>query len=227
MLANGIAVHLFSTRYREADCAPFARVLRQGELAKASRFHFEADRVRSMVCRAMLRRLAAAVYGGEPEQIEFSLMKNGKPKIVYPVEAAKIHVNVSHSGELGAVALSIACPVGVDIEYMRPDIEIVATAKEYFRCEERSWLAAQPEESQLRGFHRLWVLKEAILKASGDGLSIPLDSIPVDIQGEVVKTGPSPAIELPVAGNYCAALSASAMQMPAVELTVWPDRCMV
>jgi 4'-phosphopantetheinyl transferase len=222
-----IAVHFFSTRFKEADCGTFTRILSAEELARAARFHFEVDRVRSIVCRAMLRRLAAALCGEAPERIEFSLVKNGKPTIVHPAEAAKIHVNVSHSGELGAVALSRDAPVGVDVEFMRPDIEIAAMAKHYFRHEECRWLASLPEAHQLRGFHRLWVLKEAILKASGDGLSIPLDSIPVDIQGEVVKTGPRPAIELPVAGNYCAAVSANAMQMPAVELSVWPDDCLV
>lgn len=225
---NRIAVHIFSTRYKEADCGAFARVLSDDELAKAARFHFEADRVRSIVCRAMLRRLAAALCGGEAAGIEFSLVKNGKPTIVHPPEAAKIQVNVSHSGELGAVALSRGCPVGIDVEFMRPDIEIAAMAKQYFRKKECSWLASLPEANRLRGFYRLWVLKEAILKASGDGLSLPLDSIPVDIQGEIVKTGPYPAIELPVAGNYCSAVSANgATEMPTVDLSVWPDACLV
>jgi len=224
--ANGsvdaIAVHIFSTRYREAHCSGFAQILSHDELAKAARFHFEVDRVRSIVCRAMLRRLAASHCGVEPDRIKFSLMKNGKPTIVRPAEAAAIHVNVSHSGELGAVALSRASPVGVDVEFMRSDIEIAALARHYFREQERRWLFSLPTKDQPRGFHRLWVLKEAILKASGEGLSIPLDSIPVDIQGEVVKTGPHPAIELPVAANYCAAVSASATKMPAVDLSVWP-----
>jgi 4'-phosphopantetheinyl transferase len=222
---NRIAVHIFSTRYTEANCSAVALTLSEDELAKAARFHFEADRVRSMVCRAMLRRLTAALCGIEPERIEFSTIKNGKPAIVQPAEAAKIYVNVSHSGELGAVALSSDSPVGIDIEFMRPDIEIAAMAKRYFRKEECSWLAALPEANQLRGFHRLWVLKEAILKASGDGLSVSLDSIRVDIHGEIVKTGPCPAIELQVAGNYCAAVSASATEMPAVDLSVWPNTC--
>ncbi len=224
---NRIAVHTFSTRYKEADCSAFAQILSEDELAKAARFHFEADRVRSLVCRAMLRRLAAALCGTEPELVEFSLIKNGKPTIVHPAEAAKIHVNVSHSGELGAVVLSRGFPVGIDIEFMRPGVEIAAMAKQYFRKEECSWLASLPEANQLRGFYRLWVLKEAILKVSGDGLSIPLGSIPVDIQGEIVKTGPWPAIELQMAGNYCAAVSASAAEMPAIDLSVWPGACLV
>lgn len=220
---NRIAVHIFSTRYKEADCSAFARILSEEELAKAARFRFEADRVRSLVCRAMLRRLAAALCGAEPERIEFSLGKNGKPTIIHPAEAVKVQVNVSHSGELGAVALSSDSPVGVDVEFIRPEIEIAAMARRYFRKEECSWLASLPEANQPRGFHRLWVLKEAVLKASGDGLSIPLDSIPVEIRGEIVKTGPYPAIELQVPGNYCAAVSANTVEMPAVDLSVWPD----
>jgi 4'-phosphopantetheinyl transferase len=71
-------------------------------------------------------------------------------------------------------------PVGFDLERFDRRIEL-EIADRYFRPEEVSWLMGLPPSERPRGFLRLWTLKEALIKATGEGLSRELDSFWFDV----------------------------------------------
>lgn len=101
------------------------------------------------------------------------VLQGGKPAFR---EESNLHFNISHSGGYAVLAFGDV-PLGVDIEYVkRADLKV---AKRFFRREEYDYLAGQPGAEQAGIFCRMWTGKEAVVKASGAGFSIPLNSFSV------------------------------------------------
>ena len=96
----------------------------------------------------------------------------GKPS----VRGTSIHheFNVSHSGDYILIGITTGAQCGVDIEGSRAHISEQSIGESFFCPREIQWLR-QTE----KGFFRLWTIKEAILKAVGRGLSIPLSAVDV------------------------------------------------
>jgi 4'-phosphopantetheinyl transferase len=146
-------------------------LLSANEREHAGRFRFEADRVRSIVARGGLRRILSSYCGASPHAMEFHIGSHGKPALLNP---SALEFNVSHSGDCVLIAVTSGVPCGVDIELIRPIIEERDVADRFFCPREMEWLSRNEN-----GFHRLWVMKEAIIKAMGLGVSIPLSHIDV------------------------------------------------
>ena len=71
--------------------------------------------------------------------------------------------------------------IGVDVEQLRPDSDLEAIARRFFSTHEQSQLAALPAEEKVDAFFRCWTRKEAYIKATGDGLSLPLGQFDVSL----------------------------------------------
>jgi 4'-phosphopantetheinyl transferase len=69
--------------------------------------------------------------------------------------------------------------IGVDIEYLRalPDAEQLA--QRFFSKAEYAQIQALPVDEQAQVFFRMWTGKEAYLKATGKGLSHPLNQVEI------------------------------------------------
>ncbi|HEU4425536.1 MAG TPA: 4'-phosphopantetheinyl transferase superfamily protein [Pilimelia sp.] len=117
--------------------------------------------------RALLVGAAGAALGLPPQAIEVTKDPGGRPRLVG--EAAGLHVAVSHTRGIAAVATSRLAPVGVDVEAVRP-LPSAALARRWLLPAEADWLAAQPAGAQAAAFLLLWTYKEAVGKARGTGL---------------------------------------------------------
>ena len=102
--------------------------------------------------------------------------------------------NVSHSGGVALFAVTRNRQIGVDVEHVRHDFETAAIAARFFSQREREQLAALAPEQRHEAFFRCWTRKEAYIKATGDGLSLPLSqfdvSIAVDDDNALLATRP-------------------------------------
>ena len=99
---------------------------------------------------------------GISEKPVFEYGEHGKPSIVGHPE---IFFNMSHCREAAICVLSNK-PVGVDIESIRPYNESLAR---YTMSDEEMALIESAERRDVE-FIRLWTLKEAVLKCSGEGI---------------------------------------------------------
>ncbi len=100
---------------------------------------------------------------------------HGKPLLSCLYQGAPIQFNVSHSGNYLAIVIASGNDaVGIDIEQIKPQRRWQEIAEQYFTPSELQLLQAQPSTEQAAMFYRLWVLKEALLKAKGVGLTAPL-----------------------------------------------------
>ena len=152
------------------------KLLSGDELSRADRFHFEGDRRRFVVARGVLRTLLGGYLDIAPAALAFSYTQHGKP---FTENCTQIHFNVSHSGEHALYAISPSCRLGVDIESLDRDIDYNSLASRFFTPRECAVLLRVPEPDRKRAFLSCWTRKEAVVKALGNGLSLPLDQFEV------------------------------------------------
>ena len=164
--------------FHGADVPPAVRddltcVLTSGELAKASRYRFDADRARSIVARAALRIHLSRYSGLDAASILITTPEGTKPA----APLTGIQFNVSHAGDLVAIAFASGYPVGIDVERVRPVRDREGIAKRYFSADEQRELEASsnPEDT----FFRIWTAKEALVKGTGKGLTSDLTEFTV------------------------------------------------
>lgn len=160
-----------------ADYAEHLALLTEDERARANAFRFARDRQRFVVARGTLRRLLASHAGRAPESLRFETGAAGKPFLRAQSGGPDIRFNISHAGEVGLFAFACDVEVGVDVEQCRTNVEPLNLAKRFFAPEEAAAIeqARLPEE-RLDVFYTCWSRKEAVLKATGEGLRLELDS---------------------------------------------------
>jgi 4'-phosphopantetheinyl transferase len=165
---------------REGEYLRLRGLLSQEELARASRFVHARHGRRFTIAHGRMRELLARRIGAKPTEVVFYENAFGKPAIR---GGSLIGFNLSTSEDLAVLAISDGgIELGVDIEWVRP-LEHDDLARRYFSEAEQVALAKLREEDRLHGFFRCWTLKEAVVKAIGEGLSIPLDRFDVPVDG--------------------------------------------
>ena len=137
-------------------------------------------RTESIVAGALLVMALRERLGAEPEDKYFIKNENG----LYDVYA-KIHFNITHSGDYVAVALSDE-PVGIDIEH-KEDKEF-RISNRMFSQEDKDYIAGNQ-----KNFRNVWTIKESFLKCVGIGVTAPLSSFTTDYRLE--KVGDLPLLE--------------------------------
>ncbi len=99
---------------------------------------------------------------------------SGKPRLA---EVAQLRFNWSHTDNVALLAVANAVEVGVDLERSDRALDAMALAKRFFSAAEHAWLESLPQGKRGAGFLRLWTGKEAVLKATGTGISAGLDRV--------------------------------------------------
>ena len=167
-----------------------ASVLSADEIARASRFHFEKDRIHFTRCRSALRGLLAGYLGIPAAEIRFEYLTSAKPQLAAEQNPRALQFNVSHSAGMALIAVGSEHRLGVDIEKIRGDVDTAALAERFFSLRERSGLQALPHHLRVPGFFACWTRKESFLKATGDGLYFPLADFSVSTHPDL-----DPALE--------------------------------
>jgi len=138
------------------------RVLNPGEIIRANKYLKELDRNRFIVSRSTLRHILAGYLKCAPESIEFKSGENEKPYLESP-----IRFNLSHSGDWIVIAVANT-EVGIDVEYIKPHFNYEGILNSHFNEQEMNYINA---DDGLHRFFKFWTRKEAILKATGIGLT--------------------------------------------------------
>ncbi|MFY9779397.1 MAG: 4'-phosphopantetheinyl transferase superfamily protein [Candidatus Baltobacteraceae bacterium] len=183
----GAEVHVWSVRLDEdaAALAEFAQLLAEDERERAARLRFERDRRAFVLARGALRILLGAYAGEPPAEIAFAYGAAGKPRLA---SGAPLDFNVSHSGGFALFAFARDCELGLDVEAVRPVERLDEIAERFFCTEERQELRALSAAERELAFFRCWTRKEAFIKATGEGLSAPLDRFRVTLRpGEAAR----------------------------------------
>jgi 4'-phosphopantetheinyl transferase len=177
--------------------------LTPAERARADRYRFPEDARRFSVARGWLRHVLGNAVGVPPADIAFAAGP-GKPRL----DAARGPCfNLSHAGELAVVALSDG-EVGVDVEPESNASAALEAAGVACTRVEAAVLVALPLEARATAALRLWTAKEAYLKATGEGLTVPPDRVQI--------TPPWSVRELRPAAGYVGAVAAESEEWQVV-----------
>lgn len=153
-------------------------ILSQDENLRADRFYFDRDRNRYITARSAIRRILSMYVEVAPRELVFRYDLKGKPELS-PQHAADIKFNLSHSRDVGLLAVAREQSVGVDIEFVDYDFASDEIATHFFSVKEVNTWRNLSSSQKAGAFFRCWTRKEAYIKALGEGLSIPLDSFDV------------------------------------------------
>lgn len=147
-------------------------LLSRAERERALGLRVPRVRRRWVAARTQLRLTLAHLTGTRPEQLHIRLTPDGKPELV---DVSSVRFSLSHSRHLALIAVSDR-EVGVDVEFVEDGSRRLArVAARYLSGLEQEQLVDLPVRDQSSGFYRCWTRKEALLKADGRGMRVPLN----------------------------------------------------
>jgi 4'-phosphopantetheinyl transferase len=160
----------------------YSSLLSAAEQTQARRHRAGLVRDHFIVGRACLRVLLGNAFGIGSRDVSIIKGINGKPETP-PIGGRSISFNIAHSKSTVLIALRPQGPVGVDVEYLDRLTDTMEVARANFTENESNILAAISDlEARLRSFYCYWTRKEAIVKADGRGLLLPLASFDVSFE---------------------------------------------
>lgn len=153
--------------------AKYASLLTQDEQEKQQRYRFAKDQHDALITRALVRCVLSHYAELAPENWRFIKGEKDKPEILNP--PLPLRFNISHTENLIVCAVMLEHDIGIDVEYLPRNNDILAIADRYFSPLEIEELFSLPKNEQRSRFFDYWTLKESYIKACGLGLAIPLD----------------------------------------------------
>lgn len=174
--------------------------IQRSERDRIMRFVYKKDVKSALIGRLMIRRCLSNMLSIPDHKIELSRTERGKPILSsawdiereqhFTSDGRQFDFNLSHDGDYCVVAGEWSDKVGIDLSVVRDHGKPVA---EYFQTmfkifSPQEWLfingasesgssSASSDDSRLFRFHRLWALKESLVKAEGIGISYDLQRI--------------------------------------------------
>jgi 4'-phosphopantetheinyl transferase len=176
-LPGGVAeVWLVSRDALRAHADAFRASLSPEEIERCDRFVRSEDRERYASFHGLLRRVLSLHTGCAPGELRFTKGLAGKPALDPACVRDAPEFNLSHSGDWAAIAIAPnGCPVGIDVEELSREADMLGIARHSFCPGETVALEAASGDVRAALFFRWWTAKEAVVKAWGTGLSGRMD----------------------------------------------------
>lgn len=175
---------LISTQVSVEQRPPLLAVLSAAERQAHDRIVSPSERARRLGARARTRQILSRYLGCGPGEIALLRDANGRPRIAVPASHG-LQFSLSHAGEHALVGVS-RHRIGVDIETIDRTFSAERLARRFFAPEEAAWLEQLPAEERTEAVIRLWVLKEAYLKAVGGGVPAGLSRCRIRLDTDLV-----------------------------------------
>ncbi|HEY0815736.1 MAG TPA: 4'-phosphopantetheinyl transferase superfamily protein [Pseudonocardia sp.] len=161
-----------------ADAPALVELLDEHERERLSRFRQPADSARYLAAHALTRIVLGRFLERAPSSLVIDRTcrcgaQHGKPTLA----GGGPGFSLSHAGDVVGVAVLDGGVLGLDVEAVRPMSDLAAMADH---------VGAPAEPS---AFFQAWTRKEALLKATGDGLTSPMEAIVLDADGVRSWTG--------------------------------------
>lgn len=164
-------------------------VLSEAEREAAARLVQPGRRNQYRMAHLWFRRLLAQHLGQAPASLTLQAGPQGKP---FLPRFARCQFNLSHSGNWALIGISSAptlAGLGVDLEVLRVIDLLPELCAQVLTPQESTFLMRLSPHERSAGFLRIWVCKEAALKAIGQGLAIPplrVQTDPEHAQGQAL-----------------------------------------
>jgi 4'-phosphopantetheinyl transferase len=179
--------------WQDVVIAAAQHLLSAAERERAARFGTAELRARYVAGRATLRLLLGQYLGMAGEDVPLARARRGRP-VLQLADAPDF--NVSHTRDAALFAIAPSARIGVDLERRDRSVDAAMLSRKFLTAHERQAMNALPAGAQREYFLRLWTCKEAMSKATGDGLSAPLSRMSVSAEGRrlALADGPPPYV---------------------------------
>jgi 4'-phosphopantetheinyl transferase len=161
---------------RHLEVAPLSW-LSTSEHANAARLKNPIDRQRYIVSHIFTRRALSNLTGTAPASLDLLVDRCGKPRLNFPEVSGRLPsegllgFNISHSENILCIATALGCDVGVDIEVVNPDLDVLAISRACLDQEDIDLVRRSPLRERSLVFYRLWTRREAFAKMQGRGVA--------------------------------------------------------
>lgn len=205
---DSVRIWLVRTRLSEpAEVARLAAVLDDEERRRAAAMSDPDSGRCFVVAHAAARQVVGACLGVPAHELRWSYGPHGKPE---PAEGHGVQMNLSHSAGFAMVAVTEGRRVGVDLQRLDTGVTSARMARRWYPPEEASFIAGLTDQAERAAhFARLWVRKEACVKAEGGRLVAGL-GLRVQGPAPVVVAGPDGPLlvhDLPAPDGFAAAVA--------------------
>ncbi|MDG1773887.1 MAG: 4'-phosphopantetheinyl transferase superfamily protein [Oceanicoccus sp.] len=175
-------VHIWCTDISQVSSAllpSYLELMSDQEIERNGRYRFEHLRAADKITRALARTVLSRYADIDPADWSFTQGEHGKPEVSNP--GIKLRFNLSHTSHMVACVVTRCHDIGLDIENIERDNDVLAIADRYFSKPELNQLFSLPADQQQDRFFDYWTLKEAYMKADGRGISLGLGNFSFEI----------------------------------------------
>jgi 4'-phosphopantetheinyl transferase len=152
------------------------------ERGRLTRFRRAADRARYLAAHALVR-LVLTEGRASAATLRFDRSCRCGEAHGKPVLPGGPGFSLTHAGALVGVAVWPHGAVGLDVEQVRDVADLASLATHVHSPAE----LARGGDTDRAAFFRTWTRKEALLKATGDGLATPMSAITIGADGAVER----------------------------------------
>ncbi len=178
-------IHIWnlSLNISDSEYALYKDTLSEKELTRIDYYKFQEVKISFVASHGALRILLSKYLNIPPELLKIGRHKKGKP---YSIDDHGLYFNMSNSGKLAVIVFSRDSEVGIDIEQIRPLPDLDEMIKNNFTPKEIKLIHGKPNEKMNR-FFRFWTVKEAYLKAIGEGMRLRPDQVEFNFENDIIK----------------------------------------
>lgn len=168
------------------------------ERARAQRLVSGRHQREFMLAHGALRLVLSRYCGQLPQDLVFQKTASGKPFLPSLLsDHCAIQFNLTHSHGRAVIAVGNGREVGVDLEKIRPQVDVISLAKRFFSDQDQAFIEGGDLAQRHARFLQVWVAKEAKSKAEGTGITFPLHRDHVELsvdgtEGRLIRNGDGP-----------------------------------
>jgi 4'-phosphopantetheinyl transferase len=224
-LERGIHVWAASLAVESDVLIRLSELLSPDEHQRVARFKFDRHRNRFIAGRGILRSVLSGYANRDPADLVFNYAKHGKPELVFHARPLPLQFNLAHSVDLALIAVTTLGPIGVDVEEVRPVKDAGDLVARFFSARENGLFQNVAEDRKPAAFFNLWTRKEALLKATGEGITGGLNRVEVSflpgdraeflaVDGDAAKARTWTLEALKPAGGFTGAVAVQSVNAP-------------
>jgi len=188
--AEGVALRWVTLEAGDDEFARMSSWLAPAEQARAARFGRDSLRRRYIIGRASLRWALGCALDMAPIDVPIVRGARGRPQLATD---ARIDFNISHTEGAALIGLAWGGRIGVDLERADRDVHADGLARKFLTAAEQATLSQLDGDARRARFLRYWTCKEAMSKATGEGLSAPFRRLEVRLADVIeLVQGPGP-----------------------------------
>ncbi len=167
------------------------------ERARAARLISKVHRQQFVAAHGAVRLVLSRYCETSPRNLAFHTTARGKP-LLHDAGTGResLRFNLTHSQGRALIAVAHDRDVGVDLETLRREADVMRLANRFFSSRDQAYIATADLSARAERFLHVWVAKEAVSKARGSGITFPLNKDHVEIdpkagQGRLIEDDPA------------------------------------